>query len=100
MILSTYISSYGRGGMSNNIQAGVALWASRHVDPKVAGPFAKGLQDAGQIDQFVVCDQLNCWWPNALWTSENTPLAEMAPDADSLQDPFATAAFALSAVDE
>lgn len=83
----------------SGVRAGIAIWASRHLSPKVAGPYAQALQATGQIDYGVIWDQLSSWFPNALWTTENTPLAEDFPDIDSLQDPFATMAFALSAVD-
>jgi phthiodiolone/phenolphthiodiolone dimycocerosates ketoreductase len=84
----------------SDVRAGIAVWASRHISPKVAGPYAQALQATGQIDYAVIWDQLTSWFPNALWTRENSPLAEHFPDIDSLQDPFATMAFALSAVDK
>jgi phthiodiolone/phenolphthiodiolone dimycocerosates ketoreductase len=82
-----------------DLRAGVGIWASRHLDPRVAGPYARALQATGQIDYGVLWDQLTSWWPNLLWTPENTPLARQAPDIDSLQDPFVTAAFALGEAD-
>jgi len=84
----------------SDVRAGIAVWASRHISPKVAGPYAQALQATGHIDYAVIWDQLTSWFPNALWTPENSPLAEHFPDIDSLQDPFVTMAFALSAVDE
>lgn len=84
----------------NEIRAGIGIWASRHIDPKLAGPYAAALQATGQIDYAVIWDQLTSWWPNKLFVPENTPLAAEFPDIDSLQDPFATMAFALSAVDQ
>ncbi|CPS43747.1 LLM class flavin-dependent oxidoreductase [Mycobacteroides abscessus] len=82
----------------SDVRAGIAIWASRHISPKVAGPYAKSLESTGQIDYAVIWDQLTSWFPNALFTPENTPLAGIFPDIDSLQDPFATMAFALSEV--
>ena len=86
--------------MSNDVRTGIGIWASRYLDPRGAGDYAKALQATGQVDQFVLWDQMTSWWPNSLWTPENTPLAAQIPDMDSLQDPFATAAFALAGVDE
>jgi phthiodiolone/phenolphthiodiolone dimycocerosates ketoreductase len=84
----------------SDVRAGIAIWASRHMGPKMAGPYAQALQATGQIDYATIWDQLVSWFPNKLWTKENTPLAEVFPDIDSLQDPFVTMGFALSAVDE
>jgi phthiodiolone/phenolphthiodiolone dimycocerosates ketoreductase len=84
----------------SDIRAGIAVWASRHVSPKSAGPYAAALQATGQIDYAVIWDQLTSWFPNKLWTKENSPLAEYFPDIDSLQDPFVTMSFAMGAVDQ
>ncbi|MFR9806815.1 LLM class flavin-dependent oxidoreductase [Pseudonocardia sp. RS010] len=85
--------------MTNDVRTGIGIWASRYLDPRGASEYAEALEATGQIDQFVLWDQMTSWWPNSLWTPENTPLAAMIPDMDSLQDPFATAAFALAGVD-
>lgn len=84
----------------SDVRAGIAVWASRHVGPKVAGPYAAALQATGQIDYAVIWDQLTSWFPNKLFTPENSPLAAQFSDIDSLQDPFVTMAFAMSAVDK
>ncbi|MCD2194560.1 hypothetical protein LQ327_14400 [Actinomycetospora endophytica] len=83
-----------------DLRTGIGIWSSRYMDPKGSAQYASALQATGQIDQFVLWDQLTSWWPNSLWTPENTVLATQVPDMDSLQDPFATAAFALSGVDD
>src|SRR5262249_7085877 len=63
----------------------------RSVRGRVTGDRADRLRgDLGSADE---------WVPNKLFTPENTPLAAEFPDIDSLQDPFATMAFALGAVD-
>ncbi|MBN9735601.1 MULTISPECIES: LLM class flavin-dependent oxidoreductase [unclassified Pseudonocardia] len=85
--------------MAKDIRTGIGIWASRFLDPTGAADSARALQATGQVDQFVLWDQMTSWWPNSLWTPENTPLADQIPDMDSLQDPFATAAFALAGVD-
>jgi phthiodiolone/phenolphthiodiolone dimycocerosates ketoreductase len=62
--------------------------------------YARRLQDTGAFDQFALWDQMNNWFPANLWTLENSPVAGIVPDLESLQDPFTTAAFALSDVDK
>ena len=83
-----------------DLRTGIGIWSSRFMDPTGSAQYAAALQATGQIDQFVLWDQLTSWWPNALWTPENTVLAAQVPDMDSLQDPFATTAFALAGVDQ
>lgn len=68
----------------SDVRAGIAIWASRHISPKTAGPYAQALQATGQIDYATIWDQLTSWFPNALFTAENTPLAEQFSDIDSL----------------
>lgn len=70
------------------------------MSPKLSGQFATVLEADEHIDQLVVWDQLMNWFPQALWKEENTPLAAALPDVDSIQDPFLSTAFALSAVEE
>jgi phthiodiolone/phenolphthiodiolone dimycocerosates ketoreductase len=60
---------------------------------------ARRIEASGDVDQVIVWDQLMNWFPQHLWTSENTPLAAVAPDVDSLNDPFATLCFALAATE-
>ncbi|MEA2169446.1 MAG: phthiodiolone/phenolphthiodiolone dimycocerosates ketoreductase [Solirubrobacteraceae bacterium] len=82
------------------LKTGVGLWASRWVTPKLGAQFATTMQETGTIDQMVIWDQLMNWFPQALWTPENSPMAAAVPDVDSVADPFTAMAFALSAVDD
>jgi phthiodiolone/phenolphthiodiolone dimycocerosates ketoreductase len=84
------------------LRTGMGIWGSRYLSPKLAAEAAQGIEGLGRgaVDQFVLWDQLTNWWPQALWEPAVTPLAEMIPDLDSLQDPFTTAAFALSGVSD
>lgn len=82
------------------LRTGIGLWASRHVSPKMASAMAAKIESTGQVDQMVVWDQLMNWFPQGLWTPENSPMAEHFPDVDSIADPFATVAFGLAAVEK
>lgn len=84
----------------NNIRTGIGIWASRFVSPKLGAQFAQAIENAGSVDQMVIWDQLNSWWPQALWEPSVTPLAKYVPDTDSSSDPFVAMAFALSATDK
>jgi phthiodiolone/phenolphthiodiolone dimycocerosates ketoreductase len=82
------------------LKTGVGLWASRHLSPKMGAAFAQAMKETGTIDQMVIWDQLMNWFPQALWEPENTPLAAVFKDVDSVSDPFTAMAFALSGVDD
>ena len=82
------------------IRTGIGIWGGRFHSPKIAAQFAKAMEASGHIDQFVIWDQLNSWWPQALWEPSITPLAKLIPDTDSSPDPFALAAFALAGVEK
>lgn len=69
------------------VRTGIGLWGSRYLGPKMGISYAQALEATGQIDQVVVWDQLQSWWPDALWTPENSPMAAMLPDMDSVFRP-------------
>lgn len=81
------------------LMTGVGLWGSRHMSPKVSTQQAQVLEQNPHVDQAVVWDQLMNWFPQALWTAENTPKQALLPDVDSIADPFTTIAFALAGVE-
>jgi phthiodiolone/phenolphthiodiolone dimycocerosates ketoreductase len=84
----------------NKIRTGIGLWLARHVSPKYALAQTRAMEASGQIDQFVLWDQLTSWWPQALWEPSVTPLAAQFADVDSSPDPFTASAFGLSAVEK
>lgn len=84
--------------MSQQVETAIPFWADRHMNPALAGDYAQALKTSGVVDYFQSWDQLTSWWPQALWTKENTPLAPMLGDCDSFQDAFISAAFSAAAV--
>lgn len=79
---------------------GVGIWASRHISLKETSPLTQVMKATGTIDQMVIWDQLMNWFPQALWSTQNTPIAAQLPDVDSNPDPMIAMAFALAAVDD
>ncbi|HEY1970812.1 MAG TPA: LLM class flavin-dependent oxidoreductase [Pseudonocardia sp.] len=79
------------------LETAVPFWADRHLNPALAGDYARALRASGVVDYFQSWDQLTSWWPRALWTTDNTPLAALLGDCDSFQDAFISAAFAAAA---
>ena len=88
------------GHQSPPLRTGIGMWASRYLSPKVITHFARKVEATGYVDQLVVWDQLMNWFPQGLWEPKFSPLAGVLPDVDSLPDPFAAAAFALSGVEK
>ena len=79
-----------------NVEMGVNLWGSRYMPMKMVSEMARTIEQSGHVDQVVVWDQMMSWFPQHLWTSANTPLANVVPDVDSIADPFATLVFGLA----
>src|SRR5262245_22780140 len=79
-----------------DVMTGVNLWGSRYFSPRIAGEMARKVEESGQVDRSVVWEQLMSWFPQHLWTTDNTPLAAVAPTVDSISDPFATLIFGLA----
>lgn len=81
---------------ADSVRMGIGVWSGRTMSPKFAGTLAKAIEDTGHVDQIVFWDQLNSWWPQALWEPSITPLAKYVDHVDSLADPFVACAFALA----
>jgi phthiodiolone/phenolphthiodiolone dimycocerosates ketoreductase len=58
---------------------------------------ARALQASGVVDHLHLWDQLSWFFPPALWTPENTPLARVFSDAHSFPDAFMLAGYLLNA---
>lgn len=86
--------------MTQQIRTGIGLWLSRHQSPRDAMAQTRAMEATGQIDQFVLWDQLTSWWPQKLWEPSITPLANFVPDVDSSPDPFVASAFGLAGSDK
>ena len=82
-----------------DVLTGVNLWGSRYAPLRMSGDLARIVEASGHVDQVLVWDQLMSWFPQHLWTPQNSPVASVAPDIDSIADPFATICFALSATE-
>jgi phthiodiolone/phenolphthiodiolone dimycocerosates ketoreductase len=82
-----------------DVLTGVNLWGSRYAPLRMSGDLARMIEASGHVDQILVWDQLMSWFPQHLWTPKNSPVAAVAPDIDSIADPFATICFALSATE-
>lgn len=76
------------------LRTAIPFGPDRTAPASLAVDFAKMMEASGAVDQFLAWDQLVSWWPKALWTPENTSLAEVSGDPDSFNDAFMLAAIA------
>src|SRR5262245_41730758 len=79
------------------VETAVGFYADRTFSPRVAGDFAQTLEASGVVDMFQAWDQLISWWPNSMWTPENTAWTSLMQDCDSFADAFQLCAFAAAA---
>ncbi|EHB59177.1 hypothetical protein MycrhDRAFT_1613 [Mycolicibacterium rhodesiae JS60] len=82
------------------IATGVHVPLDRYSPPQAYPAYAQAARDSGSIDWLLLPDQMTSWWPTALWTEENTPIAAMAPDCDSWPDAVAMAAYSAATVSD
>ena len=75
------------------IETCVGLFPDRHISPKAIAAQCKALEDSPDVDGVLLPDQLASFVPAQLWRPENTPLAEVMGDPDSLYDPFTLGAY-------
>ncbi len=82
------------------VETSIPIIADRHFPPSAFAQAAAAIQAGGCVDYFQVWDQLTSWYPQALWTPENTPLAAVMPDCDSFHDVWVMAGYAAAAAPE
>jgi phthiodiolone/phenolphthiodiolone dimycocerosates ketoreductase len=79
---------------SRTAETAVFLWGDRYAPASVTVDAAKAAAASDDVDGFAMSDQLVNFIPPSLWTPENTPLAAVLPDPDSMDDAFTLAAYA------
>ncbi|WAJ45355.1 LLM class flavin-dependent oxidoreductase [Mycobacterium sp. Aquia_216] len=81
------------------VTTSVPVHFDRSQSPKLVGEIARAMEASGAVDYFQTYDQLTNLLPNALWTPDVTPLAELSPDCDSFADGLLLAAFGMAATE-
>jgi phthiodiolone/phenolphthiodiolone dimycocerosates ketoreductase len=79
------------------MDTGYLLWGDRYAGAEPVRATARALQDSAVVDYVMVPDQYVNFMPPALWTAENTPMAKVVPDADSMMDGVALAGLIVGA---
>jgi phthiodiolone/phenolphthiodiolone dimycocerosates ketoreductase len=79
------------------IETAAALWPDRHIPMGAYAEQCQAYQASGVIDGVLIPDQLANFIPQQLWKPENTPLAAIMSDPDSLCDAFVFAAYIAAA---
>jgi phthiodiolone/phenolphthiodiolone dimycocerosates ketoreductase len=65
----------------------------RYLPPEAVADMVRVIEGSGVVDDMLLWDQLTHWWPQALWTEENTHLASWMKDSDSFADVFVMAGY-------
>jgi phthiodiolone/phenolphthiodiolone dimycocerosates ketoreductase len=78
---------------SRTAETAVFLWGDRYAPASVTVDAAKVAAASEGVDGFAMSDQLVNFIPPSLWTPENSPLAALLPDPDSMDDAFTLAAY-------
>jgi phthiodiolone/phenolphthiodiolone dimycocerosates ketoreductase len=68
----------------------------RYIPVQEIVPMMKVLDASEAVDDFQLWDQLQWFFPPALWTTDNTPLAEVHEDPHSFPDVFALSGYLLA----
>jgi phthiodiolone/phenolphthiodiolone dimycocerosates ketoreductase len=78
------------------VETAVMLFGDRNLPIDGFADQVRALEASGCVDHVQMADQLSNFLPPSLWTKENTPLAEMLRDADSMPDAFAMGSYAMA----
>jgi phthiodiolone/phenolphthiodiolone dimycocerosates ketoreductase len=72
----------------------ILAWGDRHLPPLAIAEQAKAIEASGVVDELTLPDHLSNFIAPSLWTAENTPMATVMSDPDSLHDAFVMAGVA------
>lgn len=78
------------------LETAVMLFGDRNMPMEMFADQVRGMEASGVIDHLEMADQLANFMPPSLWNKENTPLAAMLADPDSMPDAFAMGAYAMA----
>ena len=73
---------------ARSIEVDLPIFYLRHLPPHALGEQAKAIEASGVVDSITLWDQLTFHLPQSLWTPQDSPLAEVLPDVDSMPDPY------------
>ena len=76
------------------VETCLGLFPDRHIPISVIAQQCKVLEAGPHVDGVLLPDQLASFVPQQLWRPENTPMAAIMDDPDSLHDAFTLAAYA------
>ena len=78
-------------------ETAASVWADRNVPVGAIAEQCKAYAASGAVDGVLIPDQLANFIPAQLWTPQNTPLAAMMSDPDSMMDAFMVAPYIAAA---
>jgi phthiodiolone/phenolphthiodiolone dimycocerosates ketoreductase len=75
----------------------ILSWGDRHLPATTIMDQARAYEASGVIDDLTLPDHLSNFLAPSLWTAENTPMAQLLGDVDSLHDAYIMGALAHTA---
>jgi phthiodiolone/phenolphthiodiolone dimycocerosates ketoreductase len=84
----------------SKLSTSIMLWGDRHFPSSSLPEQARALAASGAVDELTLPDHLVNLIPPSLWTTDNTPMAAVLRDVDSLHDTFVMGALARAAAPE
>jgi phthiodiolone/phenolphthiodiolone dimycocerosates ketoreductase len=75
------------------IETAAAVWPDRHIPIAAVVERCRAYEASGVIDGILIPDQLANFIPRQLWKPQNTPLAAVLADPDSVCDAFVVAPY-------
>lgn len=83
-----------------SIETAVTVFMDRHVPRSAVAQQAAAIQASGVVDELLIPDALVNFVPSQLWTTQNTPMASVFEDPDSLCDAYVMAGYVSAAAPE
>jgi phthiodiolone/phenolphthiodiolone dimycocerosates ketoreductase len=81
----------------SRLETAYMMWGDRYGGASVVRAQAEALQASGVVDRIMCTEQYGNLIHRSLWKPDNTPMAAVMPDCDSMMDAVATACYALGA---
>ena len=81
---------------SKPVRTAVGVPLDRYVPVQEIVPMVQALDASDAVDDFMLWDQLEWFFPPSLWTEENTPLAALHDDPHSFPDVYAVSGYLLA----
>src|SRR5215510_12183565 len=80
----------------NPVRTAIGVPMDRYIPVEAIAPMMQALEANDAVDDFMLWDQLQWFFPPSLWTADQTPLAAIHDDPHSFPDVFAVSGYLLA----